>query len=68
MLNADLSPEDRNCLDDFANLRKALVRETSSSGSLSQDEDLPFYQNKEPEDVGTHELLMAEVSSCFQMK
>ncbi len=57
MLNAELSVEDRICLDEFVSLRVNLLREIGSN----VDEDLPFYKTNSHDEVGTHELLIAEV-------
>lgn len=57
MLNAELSVEDRICLDEFVSLRANLLREIGSN----VEEDLPFYKSTQHDEVGTHELLIAEV-------
>ena len=63
MLNAELSAEDRGCLDEFLQARSLLLRHSdSASFSSARDEELPHYRSTQIEDIGTHELLIAEVS------
>lgn len=60
MLNAEISNDDRTCLDDFLHLRQSLMSETGT-GSYGKEDDPPHYRGVPGEDVGTHELLIAEV-------
>eukprot|EP00981_Chlorochromonas_danica_P005830 scaffold1193_cov159-Ochromonas_danica.AAC.8 len=56
MLNAELSPEDSTCLDDFSYLRTKMARDLGHR----DDDRLPPYRSVQAEDVGTHELLITE--------
>jgi calcium-dependent protein kinase len=70
MLNAELSPEDRACLDDFLVLRRGLISEVGSSGGgfdHGKEDEPPHYRNAGQEDVGTHELLIAEADSVLRL-
>lgn len=60
MLNAELTPEDITCLDEFDNMRSSLMREMGRQ-SESKNDELQAYRSNDAEDVGTHELLIAEV-------
>ena len=62
MLNAELSSEDRACLDEYHHIRGVLLRDFGWSAS-TREEDLPQYRSVQIEEVGTHELLIAEVRS-----
>jgi hypothetical protein len=63
MLNAEMSVADRECLDEFVNLRHQLAADMDMSAT---DEDaLPHYQSNEIEEMSTHELLIAEVYNKF---
>lgn len=65
MLNAELTAEDRACLDEFQHIRSLLVNQ--AGWSPSKGEDLPNYQTPGSEEVGTHELLIAEADSVLQL-
>lgn len=70
MLNAELSPEDRACLDDFFALRRNLISEIGSTGGgfdNTKEDEPPHYRNANQEDVGTHELLIAEADSVLRL-
>lgn len=56
MLNAELTPADRDCLDDFVALRKEMVKEMSGC-----EDSLPRYEEDDAEEMSTHELLISEV-------
>ena len=59
MLNAELSPSDKECLEEFVRMRLFL---TADLGYSSREEDaLIHYQSDEVEELSTHELLIAEV-------
>jgi hypothetical protein len=60
MLNAELSGEDKTCLDDFHHIRSKLFRDFGWSSS-AREEDLPQYRSVQVEEIGTHELLISEV-------
>ena len=63
MLNAELTPEDRACLDEFNTLRAQMYREMGG-----RDEDsLPRYRSSTGEEVGTHELLIAEADAVLKL-
>lgn len=66
MLNAEMSNDDRSCLDDFLNLRHSLISETGANG-FGKEDDPPHYRGVPGEDVGTHELLIAEVRSRISL-
>lgn len=70
MLNAELSPEDRSCLEDFFVLRRNLMSEVGSTGGgydNTKEDEPPHYRNPHQEDVGTHELLIAEADSVLRL-
>ena len=60
MLNAELSPADRECLDGFVRLRSGLARDLDMSPDA--EESMPFYFSRDAEEMSTHELLIAEVT------
>lgn len=62
LLNSELSPEDVVCLDDFVFLRAKLA-----SPLGQKEEDLIGYRSTNMEDVGTHELLIAEADSLLTL-
>lgn len=62
MLNAELGAEDVSCLDDFTYLRQKLARDLNL-----RDSDLTPYISPQNEDIGTHELLIAEADSLLAL-
>jgi hypothetical protein len=65
MLNAELSPADKECLEEFVRMRLFLAADL---GYSSRDEDaLIHYQSDEVEELSTHELLIAEVITLATM-
>ena len=52
----DLTDEDRECLEKFDVIRKDLNKDLGQAG-----ERPPHYESSSSEEVGTHEMLIAEV-------
>lgn len=72
MLNAELSGDDRACLEDFTALRRALYEEVNGAIETKEDDataalTLHHYRSATNEDVGTHELLIAEADSVLRL-
>lgn len=63
MLNAELSAADRDCLDEFVQLRHSLAADLDMPAR--EEDALVHYQSNEVEELSTHELLIAEVSVFF---
>lgn len=59
MLNAELSAADRDCLDEFVELRHSLAADIDMPAR--EEDALTHYQSNEVEELSTHELLIAEV-------
>jgi len=61
MLNAELATEDRLCLDEYYQVRSLLLRDNGWLATTRAD-DMPHYRSTQVEEIGTHELLISEVS------
>jgi hypothetical protein len=66
MLNAELTGEDRTCLDDFHRIRSRLLKDFGWNTSI-REEDLPQYRSQQVEEIGTHELLISEADSVLRL-
>jgi hypothetical protein len=62
MLNAELSSEDVTCLDDFSYMRATLMRDLRNDDNTA----VP-YRFAHTEDIGTHELFIAEADSLLTL-
>ena len=59
MLNAELSATDRDCLEEFVQVRHSLASDLDMSAR--EEDELIHYQVHDAEEMSTHELLIAEV-------
>ena len=59
MLNAEISANDRECLDEFVQVRHSLCYDIDMSAK--EEDALVHYVSNEVEEMSTHELLIAEV-------
>jgi hypothetical protein len=69
ILNPEINAEDRACLEEFNHMRSTLQKELASNNrdAIFKDigiveAELPSYHTHQVEELGTHELLIAEVS------
>ncbi len=58
----EITPEDKVCLDEFANLRAKWIYDIKLP---VHEDDIPHYQSHQIEELDTHELLISEVGSPF---
>jgi hypothetical protein len=59
IINPEINSEDRACLEEFNQIRNIMHKELTNNSD--GDGDFPSYHRIQIEDLGTHELLIAEV-------
>ena len=58
----DMSDEDRECMEKFREIRRAMVKDLTKDGDIMEAQ--PDYESSRgDEEIGTHEMLMAEVNT-----
>eukprot|EP01038_Epipyxis_sp_PR26KG_P006797 gene6797-9310_t len=75
ILNPEINNEDRACLEEFNHVRSTIVREISALNARDaifkdmglSDADLPSYNSVHIEELGTHELLIAEADTVLAL-
>lgn len=58
ILNMEITPEDKMCLDEFSSLRSKWMYDIQLAVN---EDDIPHYQTHQIEELDTHELLISEV-------
>lgn len=64
LLNMEMGPEDRSCLESFVDLRLECLR---GLGINPHEAELQKYEDPQIEDIGTHELLISEADTVLAL-